>query len=218
MTAKGSHLQTPLNLKYSAKAGSTEVLGPGSRAAIWVHGCCFNCSGCLAESFKTGPYIEESADSIADWVLSLNDCCGLTISGGEPFLQAAALSEMIRIIRERKDLGVIIYTGFTYEELCSEAEDDISVAKLLSVTDILIDGRYVDELNDGVPYRGSANQRIIRLSDRYMNEMDYYEPEDGKRKMEIRVSPDSLMMIGIPDREQLDMWNALKEKGGFIWE
>lgn len=218
MDKNHNHLQTHLNLQYSARTESTEVLGPGRRAVIWVHGCCFNCFGCLAESFKTGPFIDESIESIAAWLLSLRDCDGLTISGGEPFLQAEALSELIRIIRNEKDLGVIIYTGFTYEELCAEAVEKKATAELLSSVDILIDGRYIDELNDGLPYRGSSNQRIIQLSDRYLDEMDYYEPEEKERKMEILVSQNSLMMVGVPDREQLALWNALKKEEESIWK
>jgi anaerobic ribonucleoside-triphosphate reductase activating protein len=90
---------------------------------------------------------------------------GVTISGGEPFLQAAALAEMLRILRLDfgYDTGVIVYTGFLLEEL----QQIPAMKPLLEQTDLLIDGPYVRELDDGRSLRGSSNQRIIPLTNRY---------------------------------------------------
>lgn len=90
---------------------------------------------------------------------------GLTISGGEPFLQAEMLSELLRLLKKGMncDVGVIVYTGYTLEEL-----QRMPFAQgLLEQTDLLIDGPYVQELDDGLSLRGSSNQRVIPLTDRY---------------------------------------------------
>lgn len=71
---------------------------------------------------------------------------GLTISGGEPFLQAKALADLIQEVRKKTDLGVMIYTGFTLEELQEADNPDYNL--LLEQCDLLVDGPYIDELND----------------------------------------------------------------------
>ena len=122
---------------------NTDLLGPYRRFVIWVHGCCFDCEGCLAESTKNGVYTETNIRDLAEDILS-SETEGITISGGEPFLQSRALFGLITLLKKIKDIGVIIYSGFTLEEL--QKDDDSR--NLLSVTDILIDGRYIKELDD----------------------------------------------------------------------
>ena len=106
-------------IRYAAKIENCTVLGPcGERAVIWVHGCCFDCKGCIAENYKYGPYAEASAEELAKWyLLAGRKTEGITISGGEPFLQAGELAKMIRLIRKKREIGVVVYTGFLYEEL-----------------------------------------------------------------------------------------------------
>ena len=158
---------------------NTDLLGPYRRFVIWVHGCCFACEGCLAENTKNGAYTEMSVKDLAQEIL-MSDTEGITISGGEPFLQAEALFELITLLKSVRDTGVIIYSGFTLEELQKNADTQ----NLLSVTDILIDGRYIKELDDGRAYIGSSNQRLHYLSDRYKNiGQEYYS--EKKRRAEI---------------------------------
>lgn len=95
----------------------------------------------------------------------VSDTEGITISGGEPFLQAEELATMIDGIKAKRDYGVIIYTGFLKEELDKKNEN--GVQRLLLHADILIDGHYIKELDDGKPYRGSSNQNIYLMTDRY---------------------------------------------------
>ena len=65
---------------------STNLLGPYNRFVIWVHGCCFDCDGCLAENMKNGPFEEIGIEELALRIVD-SQCEGITISGGEPFLQ-----------------------------------------------------------------------------------------------------------------------------------
>ncbi|MCI8306749.1 MAG: radical SAM protein [Lachnospiraceae bacterium] len=191
---------------------STKVLGPYVRSALWVHGCCFDCEGCIAgEMNRQISDLREIAE-LAGYFSDIDDTEGITVSGGEPFLQAAALYEMIDLIQAKRDYGVIIYTGFEYEELRNSG--DMSVRRLLACTDILIDGRYVKSLDDGKAYRGSSNQRIIQLSDRYKDVFETYYFENNKRNIEIDVEEKNVYLVGVPSKYGLETWRKFKKKAG----
>lgn len=193
-------------LKISHTETHTDLLGPGDRFCIWVYGCCFDCQGCLARNTRFGPYKEIAVSALACDILG-SECDGLTISGGEPFLQAEALAELVNRVKASRDMGVIVYSGFTLEEL-KERKD---CTGLLSVIDILIDGRYVKELDDGRPYIGSSNQRLHYLTDRYRQAgRDYYSAD--RRRAEIKITPDSVTLIGVPSAGVLKVWEELKSK------
>ena len=83
-------------IKYSEKIENTQLLGPGNRAVLWVYGCCFDCDGCIAYNFKNGTYREDTIDELANWFVD-TPSDGITISGGEPMLQAEALALMVNI-------------------------------------------------------------------------------------------------------------------------
>ena len=187
---------------------NTDLLGPYRRFVIWVHGCCFDCEGCLAESTKNGAYTETDIKELAKEILS-SETEGITISGGEPFLQAKALFELVSLLKSIKDIGVIIYSGFTLEELQENEEN----RDLLTVTDILIDGRYIKELDDGKAYIGSSNQHLYYLSDRYKDiGQEYYSAD--KRRAEIKFTLDKAVLIGVPSKNVLNVWQKVKEKSG----
>lgn len=183
---------------------STKVLGPGNRAAIWFQGCMRNCPGCMSPDSRTltaGTVIP--VEKLVKFFLSLNDIEGITISGGEPFLQIDALYALVKSIKKNSNLSVIIYTGFTLNEL--QKMDNEEVNELLNkMVDILIDGEYVDELNDGVALRGSSNQKVNFLSDRYKNCADMYSSKN--RNAEIMISDKELFFVGIPEKDTLQTW------------
>lgn len=185
---------------------STTLLGPFKRFVIWVHGCCFDCKGCLAHNTKHGTYKKMTVEELGEIILQQKDIEGITISGGEPFLQANALRKLIDYLRARKDLGVIIYSGFKRNQLEQKPE----YQALLMVTDILIDGPYIEELDIGQPYIGSSNQKIHQLSERYINDASYYSQKG--RRAEIKIFSDQVVLVGVPSKEALKTWNDLKEK------
>ena len=172
---------------------STKVLGPYKRFALWVQGCPFRCKECMTpDSIDLNGGIEIEIDKLAEYILKF-DNEGITISGGEPFLQSEALIELIKEIKLKKDLGVIVYTGYLFEE--------IKENKFLDFIDILIDGPYIDELNDGVALRGSSNQRVFFLTNRYKEFEDMY----NKQKREVEIIADvNLQIIGIPTKTTLN--------------
>ena len=151
------------------------TLGPGERFCLWVQGCRQRCPGCISpESREEGAGHPIPTNALAvEIVLSGMD--GLTISGGEPFLQAPALTELLDQIRAKKDMGVIVYTGYTLEYLQTLPE----ARELLGRVDLLIDGPYVQALDDGKSLRGSSNQRVICLTERYRDALCLYG-QDGR--------------------------------------
>ena len=89
---------------------------------------------------------------------------GITLSGGDPLYQPEASYSLASKVKE-KGLNVVVFTGYTYEELMELQKKDPWVGKLLEVTDILIDGRYEKDLRDlTLLFRGSRNQRVIDMN------------------------------------------------------
>ena len=197
-------------MKISHYIERTSVLGPYLRSALWVHGCCFSCEGCLAKEMNAGPFKEITAEELRDVFLNVVDAEGITISGGEPFLQAEELATMLDEIKVKRNYGVIIYTGFLKEEL--EKNNDNGVLRLLKHADILIDGHYIQELDDGKPYRGSSNQRIHLLTDRYESVFEDYYNGTNKRNIEIDVAKDNVYMVGVPSKNGIEVWKQFKKK------
>lgn len=184
---------TLLNLAEICPA--THTLGPGQRFAIWVQGCCFHCGNCISpEWIPQQPAHLVEPSTLAQTILSVPDTEGVTISGGEPMLQAAALSELVISLRQQKDLSIICFTGFTLERLLAKADPGIN--QLLQMLDVLIDGQYLAELNDNKGWRGSSNQVVHFLTRRHLPEADLFG--DRTRDVEIHLRGDAALMVGIP--------------------
>ncbi|MDR0845885.1 MAG: anaerobic ribonucleoside-triphosphate reductase activating protein [Lactobacillales bacterium] len=140
------------------------VDGQGVRCALYLSGCMFKCPGCFnraAQNFEYGnPYTDElEADIICD--LSENYVQGLTLLGGEPFLNTPTATRLARKVREvfadEKDIWA--WSGYTFEELFYGSPDK---RELLELCDVLIDGQFkLAERNLNLQFRGSENQRII---------------------------------------------------------
>ncbi|MDE6024275.1 MAG: radical SAM protein [Lachnospiraceae bacterium] len=197
-------------LLISHYVDTTKVLGPYDRSALWVHGCCFECPGCIAKEMNQNIPQTVKSNDIAEVFARIGNTEGITISGGEPFLQAEALAEMIDLIKKKRDYGVIVYTGFLYENL--KKSSDESINKLLNHIDILVDGQYKEELDDGKPFRGSSNQRILELTDRYHSIIRQYYYESNKRNIEINIKEKNVYMIGVPSKYGLQTWKSFKAK------
>ena len=134
--------------------------GPGVRTVIFVQGCPHNCPGCHNPQTHDpdGGYSADTADIICK--LGGNPLIsGITLSGGEPFLQPDACAEIARAAR-RKGLDIWCYSGWTHEQLLEKPEAKV----LLDEIDTLVDGRYMQELRTlDIPFIGSSNQRIIKI-------------------------------------------------------
>ena len=191
---------------------STKALDPGERAAIWLQGCHRRCPGCMSEETRPldkGKQI--SIDKLADDLKKLDTIEGITISGGEPFLQKGPLRSLLTKIRENTNLGIIIYTGYTYRELQEMHHPDVNDI-LDNLCDLLIDGTYVEELNDGKRFKGSSNQQLIFLTERYKPFAYLYA--ENNRSVEIVVKQNEVFMYGIPDTNTLARWEEYKKQKG----
>lgn len=164
----------------------------------------------MAKEMNAGQYKEMTAEELRDVFLKVSDTEGITISGGEPFLQAEELATMIDGIKAKRDYGVIIYTGFLKNEL--EKKNENGVKRLLAHADILIDGHYIKELDDGKPYRGSSNQNIYLMTDRYEPVFNGYYKGTTKRSIEIDVEKDNVYMVGVPSKNGIEIWKQFKKK------
>lgn len=135
------------------------VDGPGIRMAIFFQGCLHKCEGCHnpgswpmygGEKVDTNDLMKKMAnDPLLD---------GITLSGGEPFLQPQPALALARFARQ-KGLSVWCYTGYTFEQI-NEWQDNRKT--LLQNFDVLVDGPFkLEEKSLDIPWRGSRNQRLI---------------------------------------------------------
>lgn len=86
---------------------------------------------------------------------------GVTLSGGEPFLQAEALIPFATIVK-KNSLNLIAYTGYYFEDLLKLSAENTNIMELLKYIDVLIDGPFVLQQKDlSIPFRGSKNQRLV---------------------------------------------------------
>ncbi|MCP4701278.1 MAG: radical SAM protein [Gammaproteobacteria bacterium] len=185
---------------------ATRTLGPYLRAALWVQGCPLRCPGCMTPAAQPEEGGEQAGiQQLAAALCALPDIEGVTISGGEPFAQAEALAALLNTVQQEKDLGIIIYSGYTLEKLRALAEKSSAISALLELTDVLIDGPYVAERNDGLSLRGSSNQRVHALTPRYRDLIAkcYGTPE---RPVEMHVLQSDVMLAGVPGEETLTRW------------
>lgn len=144
--------------------------GPGIRVSLFVSGCRHRCRNCFnreAWDFSYGqPFTEETADEILS-ALAPSYVAGLSFLGGEPLEpeNQPALLELARQFKERFPQKTLwCYTGFTFEtDLLTGSVGEPEILKeLLSLIDVLVDGKFVEELKDaGLIFRGSSNQNII---------------------------------------------------------
>jgi anaerobic ribonucleoside-triphosphate reductase activating protein len=144
--------------------------GPGLRVVVWLQGCLKRCPGCA-----NGPFLPERVNRVVnvEALCGLLDAApglaGITLSGGEPVLQAAALVPLLEETH-RRGMTSVCYTGYALEELTTAAAEDPALEKFLGGVDLLIDGEYRQELGRGGAYRPSANQRLHFLSGRISGE------------------------------------------------
>ena len=150
-------------------AGTVEdsiVDGPGLRFVVFTQGCPHHCPGCHnpeTHDFAGGKVT--TTDALFEQCMENPLCSGVTFSGGEPFCQAEALYELgSRFKSAGKHL--MCYSGWTFEELLAKAQREESVGKLLSIADVLVDGKFdISKRSLSLQYRGSSNQRLINVQE-----------------------------------------------------
>ena len=181
-------------LRISSIKKLSRVEGPGLRYVIWVQGCPIRCPGCfnphtwdeLGGDLMT---VDSIFSDIKDTFEKNPDLKGVTFLGGEPFSQAKGLVFLAQKIKTL-GLSIVTFSGYTYEKLL--ASNNECDQQLLAVTDLLIDGPYLQAQQDlSRPWIGSKNQQYRFLTDVY-NETDILKV---KNKLEIQIKQDGTVWL-----------------------
>ena len=161
------------------------VDGPGLRAVIWTQGCNHNCKGCHnPQTHDTcGGHSVDSLKIISE-IYKLRLHRGITLSGGEPFMQSEALLD---VAKECKNLNLDVwaYTGYTFEDLTDKKNPNyFNNINLLRNIDVLVDGRFIETKKDiTLRFRGSINQRIIDVKKSLENKRIHLHEEYMKEDL-----------------------------------
>lgn len=136
----------------------TTADGPGFRTSIYAAGCPNDCPGCHnPESWDIRHGRRMTTDEILQKVLD-DPFADVTFSGGDPMFQPEGFAELAQAIKENSDKNIWCYTGYTFEQLLNNTR----YTRLLQYIDVLVDGRFRQELRDeSLYFRGSSNQRLI---------------------------------------------------------
>ncbi len=186
-----------MTLRIAQKIRDTEAEGPGVRFAVWVQGCTIRCPGCCnPEMFvhgKGGVEVEPAA--LAAEILATPGIEGLSMLGGEPFEQAAEVAALARLVKAGGKT-VMVYSGYTLDELRERAKADPGVQALLDTTDLLLDGRYdATKPEQTRRWIGSTNQTLHFFT-------DAYRPDEARfwtsNTVELRLENGLLTINGWP--------------------
>lgn len=194
-----TELLDPQKINLADFAIAADVLGPGRRALVWVQGCPRRCYHCITPHMQDLKQVREivTVDDLAQRILLQLPLEGITFLGGEPFAHAQALAALVRTLRSTTDLSVVTYTGYTLTQL-HEANNPAWDA-LLAVSDILIDGEYIEAQACDLLWRGSANQQLHFLTPRYAALAPLVQNARG-RLLEFSLDRQGrLRVIGIPE-------------------
>lgn len=196
MTSPGASTE---HLDWDGFACGVSGLGPGRRLVMWVRGCSLGCPGCLAPELwepGTPTAVDEIAAALAPHLAGHD---GLTISGGEPFQQAAAL---LALLARLPDVELMLYSGYRLAEL--EATPGPR-RELLARCDLLMDGRFEESTSAELAWRGSDNQRLHLLSERGRRHEAWCDaPAPEPRLLQLQpLAPERYRLIGIPKRHDL---------------
>jgi len=138
------------------------VDGPGFRFVVFTQGCLRHCPECHnPHTWDPAGGKEVSVDSLYKALSSNPLTDGLTLSGGEPYLQASACAELAQRARSG-GFNVWCYSGYAFEDILEIGKTDPAFKALLEATDVLIDGMFLIEKKSlTLKWRGSQNQRVI---------------------------------------------------------
>lgn len=198
------------------------VLGPGRRIGLWLQGCSIGCAGCISQdTWARDPGRAVAIDDLVRWCRTVSDDApdGVTISGGEPFEQPAALAALLDALAAWRDgidgdFDLLAYSGMPLRRLRAQH------APLLARLDAIVPEPYVDALPLGKMLRGSSNQPLVALSlrgrERYGALVD--APADAAaRRLQVAVEPDRIWYIGIPGRGEMARVEAACRSRGLVF-
>lgn len=149
-----------MRIRLSQVLGDSIVDGIGLRLVIFTQGCNHKCKGCHnPETHSITGGKEVSVEKLLKLISEDKLIDGITLSGGEPFLQAKECAYIAEKVKEM-GLNVWTYSGYTFEQILNSNNEDF--LNLLKNTDVLVDGKFILEQRSlDLNFRGSKNQRII---------------------------------------------------------
>ena len=155
-------------MKYASIKKRDVANGPGVRVSLFVSGCNHHCKGCFNKEAWDFNYGKDFTNATIDEIIDLlkpDYVSGLSLLGGEPFefINQQGLLPLLKRVKEIYPKKTIwAYSGFLYEELIKMPYEETK--KILNLIDVLVDGKFVEDLKDPMLYfRGSSNQRIIDI-------------------------------------------------------
>jgi len=178
---------------------NSRVNGPGDRFVIWTQGCRKGCKNCYNP--ETWSHYKNNLITIEEIINQIKDsnATGVTISGGDPFEQPREIFSLLEKISllDLKD-GVIVFTGYTIEEIKTIPQ----LESCLKYIDLLIDGKYFEDLRISSGLAGSSNQQFHFLTDKISREEVLIDQE-----VEIHFSSGLIQITGFPiiDRKELEL-------------
>lgn len=158
-----------MNIRWRYFIPESSANGPGKRCVIWFQGCTIGCEGCSNPDLQNpkGGRLD-SVDTVFKRIRSVaKNTDGVTISGGEPFQQPAALYELVRKIKTETALSVFVFSGYQKEKIRSDPLRN----RCLPWIDVILYGPYMQSAPPALErFCASENQGLWLLSDRYKAE------------------------------------------------
>lgn len=182
------------NIKHRSR-----VNGPGLRSVVWVQGCTLKCPGCF-NSHTHAHKVVKLFDPVelGQTLIEIADTEGVTISGGEPFQQAAACAFLAETL-QKASRSVMVFTGYPYDRI--ENSTDTSIKAFLNHIDLLVAGPFMQKLLCREPLRASRNQRVIFRTDRLRRAVRHMHADAPLAEM--TADGDYLSFTGFPDPKDI---------------
>ena len=139
------------------------VDGPGIRAVVWTQGCPHKCIGCHnPQTHDINDGVEVEVSEVIEDLSKLKLHKGITLSGGDPLMQAEACTHIAKYAKGR-NLDVWLYTGYTFDKIVKAANTyRTDWAELMKYIDVIVDGPFIQEKkSELLKFKGSTNQRLI---------------------------------------------------------
>ena len=188
------------------------VLGPGDRIGIWFDGCPHHCNGCSnPELWEFKDEYKTNIQTVMNLIYSVadrNNIDGFTLTGGDPFYQPEALEMLLNEIYGISS-DILCYTGFDYEQIKANYKE------ILGKVAVLIDGRYIEQQNNGSILRGSDNQRVIILKEEQKDRYDEYM-RNASNEVQNFKTHNSMISVGIHKRDYNDNIKDFASRNGFV--
>lgn len=193
-----------------------EALGPGRRFGVWVQGCGLVCRGCLAKDTwdpGAGSTIPV-AELLVRWQEAFaGGASGVTVSGGEPLDQPDGVAAFLAGVRETSAVvDVLVYTGYELPDAQERAPN------VLALTDGVLTGRFDITRPTRKIWRGSANQRLVLLTDIGIERFGpYVDLEVDTTPVQYAVTDERVWFIGVPRIGDLATVERRLRDEGFVF-